>query len=101
MDGLIVIFPQFLAQGNIMPAKICAENDPLCFLIGHTGDPDADGSDVILGQVQILQDFADAEGHVTDDILIGALREGLGAALSAAACPAPQACGENALRVEV
>ena len=81
-DGQVVVGFQLLAQGNVAPAEIGAEDDAAGFLLGNAGNTDADGGDILRGQLRLVQELGDACGHIAHNVGVGTLGQGRGFGLA-------------------
>ena len=92
-DGQVVVGFQLVAQGNVAPAEIGAEDDAAGFLLGNAGNTDADGGNILRGQLRLVQELGDARGHIAHNVGVGTLGQGRGFGLAQdLAILADQAC---------
>ena len=80
-DGLVDVFLQLAAQGNVLPAHVGAEDDVAGLRVRNAGNADAHGVNVVHRQLGLVQHLQGAAAHVRDDLLIGAAHQRGGLAL--------------------
>ena len=52
------------------------------FLLGNAGNADADGGDILRGQLRLVQELGDARGHIAHNVGVGTLGQGRGFGLA-------------------